>query len=44
VDWVTMVTHDSAEHIQGPFAAPPQPQPGAAHCCPAVPLRANAAS
>jgi uncharacterized protein (TIGR03382 family) len=23
VDWVTMVTHDSAEHIQGPFAATP---------------------
>lgn len=27
VDWVTMVTHDSAEHIQGPFAAPPNLSP-----------------
>jgi len=27
VDWVTMVTHDSAEHIQGPFSAPPNLSP-----------------
>ena len=27
VDWVTMVTHDSTEHIQGPFSASPNLSP-----------------